>query len=180
VQTLGTNLPSEARPASGRASAKLSSERRSPEATDNDYNLVRQAVAFGGRESGSGSAMAEPSASAAATLASLAAKLAHPLLEVRERALHALAFKLDNGLLHATDVGGCIPVLRALLEWFNCEEGGAREAGPHTPRPHLSSTASRASCDRCGHYGRCADNATCGACGACASVPESPLVLHNV
>ena len=68
-----------------------------------------------------------PSSSAVVTLTSLAQKLSHELLEVRERALHSLAFKLDNSLLRATDVGKSEAALRALLEWFNFEETGARE-----------------------------------------------------
>lgn len=70
--------------------------------------------------------MAEAS-STVVTLASLAQKLSHELLEVRERALHSLAFKLDNSLLRVTDVGSSEAALRALLEWFNFEETGARE-----------------------------------------------------
>ena len=66
---------------------------------------------------------------AAATLASLAQKLSHDILEVRERALHALTFKLNNGLLQCSDLGACEPCLRALLQWFNFDTGmgGARE-----------------------------------------------------
>ena len=71
--------------------------------------------------------MADDASSAVVTLASLAQKLSHELLEVRERALHSLAFKLDNSLLRAADVGSSEAALRALLEWFNFEETGARE-----------------------------------------------------
>jgi hypothetical protein len=67
------------------------------------------------------------SAAAAVTLASLAQKLRHDLLEVRERALHSLAFKLDNNLLRLQDVGASEATLRSLLEWFNMGETGARE-----------------------------------------------------
>jgi|AntAceMinimDraft_5_1070358.scaffolds.fasta_scaffold50835_1 hypothetical protein len=70
-------------------------------------------------------------AAAAATLASLAPKLRHELLEVRERALHALAFKLDNALLLDSDVGKSDAALRSLLEWFNHADTGAREAQVH-------------------------------------------------
>ena len=61
-------------------------------------------------------------------LKTLAQKLRHSLLDIRERALAALAFKLDNGLLRPSDVGSHLPILRALLEWFNFEETGSKEA----------------------------------------------------
>ena len=61
-------------------------------------------------------------------LKTLAQKLRHSLLDIRERALAALAFKLDNGLLRPADVGSHLPILRALLEWFNFEETGSKEA----------------------------------------------------
>ena len=56
----------------------------------------------------------------------LTTKLRHSLLDIRERALASLAFKLDNGLLGASDVGRHLPILRALLEWFNFENTGEK------------------------------------------------------
>ena len=71
--------------------------------------------------------MADPP-SAVAAVSSLAERMRHDLLEVRERALHSLAFKLDNGLLRHADAGRSEPLLRALLEWFNFQDTGARDA----------------------------------------------------
>ena len=59
-------------------------------------------------------------------LRALTTKLRHSLLDIRERALASLAFKLDNGLLGASDVGRHLPILRALLEWFNFEDTGEK------------------------------------------------------
>ena len=59
-------------------------------------------------------------------LRALTTKLRHSLLDIRERALASLAFKLDNGLLVASDVGRHLPILRALLEWFNFEDTGEK------------------------------------------------------
>ena len=59
-------------------------------------------------------------------LRALTTKLRHSLLDIRERALASLAFKLDNGLLGASDVGRHLPILRALLEWFNFENTGEK------------------------------------------------------
>jgi|TARA_B110000967_G_scaffold158104_2_gene163374 hypothetical protein len=58
------------------------------------------------------------------SLRTLTGKLRHSLLDIRERALASLGFKLDNGLLDASDVGKNLPILRALLEWFNFEDTG--------------------------------------------------------
>ena len=60
-------------------------------------------------------------------LRALTTKLRHSLLDIRERALASLAFKLDNGLLNASDVGRNLPILRALLEWFNFEESSDKD-----------------------------------------------------
>ena len=72
--------------------------------------------------------MADDASSSDAAVRALTQKLRHPILDIRERALAALAFKLDNGLLAPADVGRHLPLLRALLEWFNHEDKGSKEA----------------------------------------------------
>ena len=54
-----------------------------------------------------------------AKLALLSDKLGHRLLEIRERAIASLNFKLSNDLMTFEDVGSDSGVLRALLDWFD-------------------------------------------------------------
>ena len=57
-----------------------------------------------------------------AKLALLSDKLGHRLLEIRERAIASLNFKLSNDLMTFEDVGSDSGVLRALLDWFAHED----------------------------------------------------------
>ena len=58
----------------------------------------------------------------AAKLALMGDKLGHSLLDIRERAIASLNFKLSNDLLTFKDVGSHSGVLRALLDWFGHED----------------------------------------------------------
>ncbi|XP_028921546.1 rotatin isoform X1 [Ornithorhynchus anatinus] len=49
----------------------------------------------------------------------LVRKLGHPLVEIRERALHNLCCKLEHGLVSLTQLAGDKQLLILLLEWFN-------------------------------------------------------------
>ena len=49
-------------------------------------------------------------------------KLGHSVLDIRERAIASLNFKLSNDLLTFKDVGSHSGVLRALLDWFGHED----------------------------------------------------------
>jgi hypothetical protein len=51
-------------------------------------------------------------------LSALAGAAGHPLLEVRQRALRSLQFKLQNGLLPPDALARDAPLLAALLSWF--------------------------------------------------------------
>ena len=58
----------------------------------------------------------------AAKLTLMSDKLGHSLLDIRERAIASLNFKLSNDLLTFKDVGSHSGVLRALLDWFGHED----------------------------------------------------------
>jgi hypothetical protein len=52
----------------------------------------------------------------------LAGKLAHEVLEIRERALDSLLFKLQHGILSLADIVHDYELIRSLFEWFNFAE----------------------------------------------------------
>ena len=58
----------------------------------------------------------------AAKLALMSDELGHSVLDIRERAIASLNFKLSNDLLTFKDVGSHSGVLRALLDWFGHED----------------------------------------------------------
>ena len=58
----------------------------------------------------------------AAKLTLMSDKLGHSLLDIRERAIASLNFKLSNDLLTFKDVGSHSGVLTALLDWFSHED----------------------------------------------------------
>ena len=52
----------------------------------------------------------------------LAGKLGHEVLEIRERALDSLLFKLRHGILSLADIVHNYELIHSLFEWFNFAE----------------------------------------------------------
>ena len=105
-------------------------------------------------------------------LRALTTKLRHSLLDIRERALASLAFKLDNGLLVASDVGRHLPILRALLEWFNFEDTGEKGKDVLEMLRRIA-TEDRARSSVCSSSAPTGSCATSPATGASTSRPPS-------